>query len=759
MKSALLSHLVLTLAVLGCAAGASTAAPQAGPDPAHAAGGPKAAPPAKGAGENKGQEHKGRESRESERGPRDTAGKQGRRARIPTIVVTARRAPRRLFDLPRTVERFSADDFRLDRQVRTLPEALKEAAGISVQKTGPAQGSPKIRGQNGFRTLLLVDGIRINTSIWRSGNVEYWNTVDPLALESFEIVRGPSSVLYGSDGVFGTGQALSRGPGDPRDWSSRDVLHGRALVRYASAEEGFVERLESSGHLGRNFGFAVGLSAKTFGPLDAGQGLGRLPYTGYHETDGDVKLVLPLGESDRLTFAYQHAGQIGGPRTHSTVFAKSWRGTTVGKDFQRDIDQIRDLSYLRYEDPAADRSLTASYQLFQEREERIKSNSRRRIQGARVNQLALLGRQGFALFGGRLSVGFDAYHEEVDSSFREFNTDGSLRTVRPRGAVADEAYDQQFALYAYYERPLGEDFEVSGGLRWQYVELDADVVDIPGASGGPFPAVHKAWNAVVGEGSLVWKARPDLRIYGSAASSFRAPNLSDLTRFDVALSGDLEIPSTDVDPENFLSFELGMRYDDGKRRLAAAGWYTQARDLIQRKPTGNLVGGLVEVTKTNASDGYFTGFEAEGASVLDFAGFEWVEFYSRIDFVSALIDATDPADARRIRPKGLPPVKGQFGFKLRDPRGERWTAELFFPWAGGIDPSEYNAAERRNTQRIPPDGLPGYVLVGLRGTLRLNERLRAALSIENLTNRDYRIFDSGLNEPGLNVILSIAAEL
>jgi len=48
-----------------------------------------------------------------------------------------------------------------------------------VQKTSQGQGSPFIRGFTGFRTLFLIDGIRLNNSAFRDGPNQYWNTVDP----------------------------------------------------------------------------------------------------------------------------------------------------------------------------------------------------------------------------------------------------------------------------------------------------------------------------------------------------------------------------------------------------------------------------------------------------------------------------------------------------------------------------------------------------------------------------------------------------
>jgi hemoglobin/transferrin/lactoferrin receptor protein len=682
----------------------------------------------------------------------------------PKTVVTATRGSQSLLDAPKGVSVLDADDLQLERQVRTLPEALREMPGVSVQKTGPAQGSPKIRGLNGFHTLFLIDGIRLNNATWRSGNVEYWNQIDPLSLERVEVMRGAGSVLYGTDAVTGTAQGLSLGPLELGPGFAAE--HG-ALFRYGSAENSFIERLETRGHADR-FGWHAGISYKGFGPFVAGDSIGEMPYTGYREEDADLKLAYATEDGHRFTFGFQHVHQPDAPRTHSTVFSKSWRSTTVGTDFLRDISQQRDLGYLRWNtgDVVGDRGLvtelTASFQSFDELENRVPSNSRRFIQETEDDQYGLQGHARWDLGSSvRATVGFDFYHEEVDSGATEFNPDGSLRRILTRGAVADNAYYDQLGAYAQAEWTLDGErrWLTTLGARYSYVEADADKVD---TGSGTFAPVHDSWSTVVGSASLLYRAAEPLRFFGSVGQSFRAPNLSDLTRFDVALSGDLEIPATDLDPERFLTFELGSRFDDGLRRFEITGFYTAIDDLIQRQPTGNVVNGLVEVTKANNGDGFLTGMEFEAASRLDFLSIDGetldaFEVYVLGDFVHSVIDAADPADARRTHLKGMPPPRGQIGLRWRDLVDDRLWFEVYVPFAAGVEPEDYNAAERRDTQRIPPDGLPGYALLGVRGGAHLGKHLSAGISVENVADRDYRIFGSGLNETGTNVVFTLKA--
>ena len=81
-----------------------------------------------------------------------------------------------------------------------------------VQKTALGQGSPFIRGFTGFRTVLLIDGFRLNNSVFRDGPNQYWNTVDAWSLEKLELVKGPTSAQYGSDAVGGAVHARTVRP-------------------------------------------------------------------------------------------------------------------------------------------------------------------------------------------------------------------------------------------------------------------------------------------------------------------------------------------------------------------------------------------------------------------------------------------------------------------------------------------------------------------------------------------------------------------
>ena len=115
------------------------------------------------------------------------------------VTVTAMRGEGRdESEFPQSTTIVTREDV-LRRPSRILPDILREEAGVHVQQTTAGQGTPFIRGLMGNRILVMLDGVRLNNSTFRLGPIQYMATIDPAAVERVEIVKGPGSVLYGSE--------------------------------------------------------------------------------------------------------------------------------------------------------------------------------------------------------------------------------------------------------------------------------------------------------------------------------------------------------------------------------------------------------------------------------------------------------------------------------------------------------------------------------------------------------------------------------
>ena len=120
-------------------------------------------------------------------------------------------------------------------------------------------GSPMIRGFAANRVLIVVDGIRMNNAIYRSGNLQNIISVDPNSLERAEVIFGPGSVIYGSDALGGVMSFNTLSPKLSTNQSSESF--GKAYARYSSAN--FEKTIHGSYNFGGNKWAAVFASTYT----------------------------------------------------------------------------------------------------------------------------------------------------------------------------------------------------------------------------------------------------------------------------------------------------------------------------------------------------------------------------------------------------------------------------------------------------------------------------------------------------------------
>ena len=664
---------------------------------------------------------------------------------LPPVVVTASRVAEPVNTVAASTERVSAAALN-EQQVRTLPEALDTATGVMVQKTSYGQGSPYIRGFTGFRTLLLVDGIRLNSPVFRDGANQYWNTVDCFSLDSLELLKGPGSALYGSDAVGGTAQAFTRMPEYAPD-GGPDVWGGRLAARVASAERSVTSRAEGS-YGSDQWAGLFGVTRKDFGDLDGGKHTGRQRRTGYDETDYDAKVRIALRGDRELVFGHYSVDQDDVWRTHRTPYGISWHGTAVGTEPVHAYDQDRTLSYLRLIDREPTRlydelQTTVYYQRQEETKRVTKKDLSRSTDGFDVQTWGtgadLLKETRF----GTWAYGAEYMRDGVDSFRRNYKADGALKSVGIQGPVADNSAYHTAAVYVQDRVRLSDRWDLTAGGRATYAAADIGRYENFETAPHTAASMSEDWFDMSGHARLAYHLIEDKWLaYASLSEAYRAPNLSDLTRFDVSRSTDVETPATGLDPEKYLSGEIGTRVTEAPVSWHAAYFYTRIRDLIIR-----TAGSGGEYTKVNGGDGYVHSFESEldvqlARPWLWRSGFTWVEGYT--DY--------EGADGGTLtEPVRTMPMTAYTALRWESDRRRFW-AEVSERVSDTED--RLTAADKTDTQRIPPGGTPGYAVTDVRCGWRVKEGLSVVAAVENALDKDYRIHGSGSNEPGRNFILS-----
>ncbi len=117
----------------------------------------------------------------------------------------------RIEELPYQIERIVSKDIAFNN-AQTAADVLDKNGGLFVQKSQMGGGSPIIRGFEANRVLLVVDGVKMNNAIYRSGHLQNAITVDPAMLEQAEVIYGPGSLTYGSDALGGVVHYRTKDP-------------------------------------------------------------------------------------------------------------------------------------------------------------------------------------------------------------------------------------------------------------------------------------------------------------------------------------------------------------------------------------------------------------------------------------------------------------------------------------------------------------------------------------------------------------------
>lgn len=669
------------------------------------------------------------------------------------LVVTASRTEEKASDAAYSTEIIDSDFIRENTR-RTLPDALQYTPGVLVQKTAHGHGSPVIRGFTGRQNLLMVDGVRLNNSTYRGGPVQYWNTVDSLSIDHMELIKSQGSVLYGSDAVGGTLNAFTKSSDFRARTADQVYLGGSASYEFrANGQGSHIGRLETETGVGGKFGVWLGLSAKDFGDIED-SAVGEMKGTGYPEQDVDFRTDWAVTPDSTITFAHQYVNQDSISRWHRTANNPGWdhdgHVAVPGTWTSNNYDQERSLSYLRWsgENPQAGSFIrrwnaTVSYQTSADSEFQNRNPSEDSVRASNIDlettgvDLTLESEVG----PGNLVYGFDFYHDDVDSSGYKDNAAGT--SYKESLPVADNSEYDLFGAFAEYAWKPAEAVEITAGAR--YTHAEASLGRFYDLAGVAQPSQSQDWDSLVGSLRGLYHLNTSWSLFGGISQSFRAPNLDDLTGNMTAKAGSAALGSTDVDPERYLTYEIGTRHTTETTSCDFSVFYTDVDEQITGVP---IVSGGKDTITTNAAEGYVYGVELEGA---------W-RFHPQwtLSGFTAWQDARIESPAYLGGPVDEKPVSRQM--PLTGSVALRWTDSSAKYWVEGrvlaaTEEDRITAADQAaDNQRIPTHGTPGYIVASLHAGWKVNENLDLTCGIENLTDQDYRNHGSGQNEAGLTGI-------
>ena len=145
------------------------------------------------------------------------------------VVVSVNKWEQKLNEVPNKITKINKTEI-IRNNPQTAADLLGQTGTVFIQKSQLGGGSPMIRGFATNRILLVIDGVRMNNAIYRSGNLQNIISIDALGTQTAEVIFGPGSLIYGSDAIGGVMDFHSLNAGFSKD--KKMLVSGSALARY-----------------------------------------------------------------------------------------------------------------------------------------------------------------------------------------------------------------------------------------------------------------------------------------------------------------------------------------------------------------------------------------------------------------------------------------------------------------------------------------------------------------------------------------------
>jgi hemoglobin/transferrin/lactoferrin receptor protein len=726
-----------------------------------------------------------------------------------------------------------------------MPQALREVAGVGVQQTTSAQTSPTVRGFTGQSVGYLVDGVRFNTSTWRSGPSQYSAWIDSAVVDRLELVRGPGSVQFGSDALGGTlnvrtlqpslveGKTVIRGNMDGQ-FGSADRSGGgtaniaiqgsRAAIRFGGSSRTAADR-RTGGGIDSHAAVTrfLGLSNKTFGS--------SLRDTSFKESGAFASGTLRLDAATSLSGLYMHENLTGSSR-----YDRIYGGDGV---YRSGFDpQTLDFGYLKVQRSGlvGFDAVSGTFSVNRQADGRFEQtrpttvNDRQRatttVYGYNVEAARSIARRH------QVSVGADYYDERIVASRSQDNPITGVSTPLRPDVSSGTTYGSLGVFAQDVSEIIPNRLTIRGGLRYGRYQFNskADATFF-------VPDEEVIANAFTYNAGAVVSLTRHINLTFATSRGFRAANASDLGTVGLtggggfgitpsraaALGGKVGTTSgTDAVstgetvpsllPEVLYSYEAGLKVSFARVSGAIAAYDTEYHDSLQARAivfpagiVGQTISGFLVVRQDPSGIAYIQqdarpintrvndtgrariqGIDAEMHARI---GKAWTAaaYASMVNgrllsTSEPLRRMTPPMGGARLRwtPTSRSWVEGVMAFArtqtrmnagdLTDARiGANRTRTSIANYFNGtavdlglvkngilVATGETLAQVQTRLLGTATAGTmfangPGWVTFGLRGGYEITSNVGVTLIGENLTDKNYRVYGSGVDAPGRNL--------
>lgn len=702
------------------------------------------------------------------------------------VIVSVNKWEQKLNEVPNKIVKVNRYDI-LKNNPQTAADLLGQTGTVFIQKSQLGGGSPMIRGFATNRVLLVIDGVRMNNAIYRSGNLQNVISIDALSTETAEVIFGPGSLIYGSDAIGGVMDFHTLDARFSKD--KKIVVKGSVLGRYSTANK--ENTLHADINLGwKKWSLLSSLSYSKFDDLKMGKNGGQDSYlrpeyverinnkdsivkngdpriqrfSGYDQLNFLQKIRFRPNEHWDLLYSFTHAKTGVAPRYDRLIqyrngalrFAEWYYGPMLWNMHTLQILHSKKTSI--YEDAR----LTVAYQDYKEsRIDRSKANINRNRQVESVDAISANWDATKNAGKGQLFYGLEYVHNKV-GSFGE-RTNISTNVVTPMvSRYPDGSTWSTTGIYGSYKINLHTKVTLTTGLRYSYNTLDAtfDTTFIK----FPYKNAKLRDGALTGNAGLVFRPAEGWQLNGNISTGYRMPNVDDIGKLFESVPGNICVPNPDLTPEYAWNFEMGIiKTIPNKFRIELNGFYTILKNAIVRRPTtfngsdSILFNGILSQVEAlqNVAKATVSGFQASA----EFYFTKSVSLQTHANWISG--KETDDINDEQVPLRHAPPFYGSTSIRYRL---KKIFVEASAQYNSGIENVKLAPSEQVKTDIYAKDAdgkpySPGWHTVNLKATYQLSKNLLVTIGWENITNQRYRPYSSGIVAAGSNFIISLRVSL
>ncbi len=606
------------------------------------------------------------------------------------MVVTATRIQESTLDIPASVQVITQEEIRTS-SARDAGELMAEAGIGHVHKYNGAQtGNVEIRGlstdlftESSSRVLLLVNGNRAGTTNMAK--------IPAGEIERIEIVKGPGSVLYGSQAMGGVINIITKR-------GTEEGVHGSI-----GAEGGSWGYWKSGGDIhGKKYGIDYFISGAASASDDYRTPKGSYDNNAYESEELSTRLGYSFLNDHRVSVGFQRwvGRDLGSP---GAVYAKD------PDDYSKKARNAFDFEY-------TNKTATLKYYINNNKDDSYSTGgmgmpgpgnadrftSNNRSQGVSIQNVFPMGVH-------RIIIGGQWDRNSVDTS------SSSGAPYYP-----DSRYDNYAAFAEGRLSLLKEKLLLTAGVRYDY--FDNNTLSTKGLTSTP---VSRSMDHVTGRGGIVYKITYSLSLKAAIGTAFRAPSPRELAS-DYTLYGYRTLGNRDLGPEKSTTYEGGVEY--AKDHLK--GGFTFFHTSFSHKIASYYDSALGATSYKNLSSATIQGIEMNAAYDVGLAAgldisvqpFANVTYKTRYDG-----ESKDSASHGHLL--NVPEWTGAFGVKAGQ---EKWDAKLIINYSGNEYITDYSAS-----YPYPVVNKGGFMTMDIKGAIRPLKNLELTLAVENLLDRYY----------------------